>query len=35
MAKDNHHLLLGAALERAVLDYAHLRDQARACATRP
>jgi hypothetical protein len=25
----------GAALERAMLDYARLRDQARACAARP
>jgi hypothetical protein len=25
----------GAALERAMLDYARLRDQARVCAARP
>ena len=32
LADEIQGLLPGAALERAMLDYARLRDQARACA---
>jgi hypothetical protein len=33
LAEEIQRLLAGAALERAMLDYARLRDQARACAS--
>jgi hypothetical protein len=33
LADEIQRLPPGAALERAMLDYARLRDQARACAT--
>jgi len=35
LADEIQRLPPGAALERAMLDYARLRDQARACAARP
>ena len=35
LADEIQRLPSGAALERAMLDYAQLRDQARACAARP
>lgn len=35
LADEIQRLPSGAALERAMLDYARLRDQARACAARP
>ena len=34
LADEIQRLPLGAALEQAMLDYARLRDQARACANR-
>lgn len=34
LAQEIQRLSPGAALERAMLDYARLRDQARACANR-
>jgi hypothetical protein len=35
LADEIQRLPPGAALEQAMLDYARLRDQARACAARP
>jgi len=35
IAEEIQRLPPGAALERAMLDYARLRDQARACGNRP
>jgi hypothetical protein len=35
LADEIQRLPPGAALERAMLDYARLRDQARACGNRP
>lgn len=35
LADEIERLPPGAALERAMLDYARLRDQARACSKRP
>ena len=35
LANEIERLPPGAALEQAMLDYARLRDQARACAARP
>ena len=35
LAAEIERLPPGATLEQAMLDYAHLRDQARACGTRP
>jgi len=35
LADEIQRLPPGAALEQAMLDYARLRDQARACAMRP
>lgn len=35
LADEIQRLQPGAALERAMLDYARLRDQARACGNRP
>jgi hypothetical protein len=34
LAKEIQRLPPGAALERAMLDYARLRDQARACSAK-